>query len=1192
RKQLEQVNQTNELNIKNSTNDDENDIEYERLKTDRIQQFELASKEHEISQLVIDTQKLQSTLLKLKETSNAQISTLESLISMKEKMIAQLEEKLQTQSDYDEIKRELSTLKSIEFSSSSYLNNEQNNDQTGTRDNDGQAVIIQKKSLELLLSKKNRTTSSENTQVKVADQDLQIPSVPVSHSQLYLTSSTSSDIRPSSLTTTIYGQQRSLLAHDVSSPSVTTTPFSSVSFSKLRCPSPVCSSPSLSEQQAIEATLSKKIITDIEQNETVSRTVNKSKSISSSSATSDTTTTTITVGTSKQSIIPLPQTVNNITPNTNNLEPLDTSYVASAVRKLLAQHNIGQRIFARYILSLSQGTVSELLSKPKTWQKLTEKGKESYRKMWCWANSEESILTLKSISPRKGMMNRSKDNVYHTAMKEERVVTEQKIAQILTDAQKQMSKDHSPSPQERIITPITSANELSLNGDHGKCHSPSSTSSFDDNIMDKTSHHATSLPMSKSFVSPLFLNKIKNEPIISENNQRSSSSIPSLLSQQQQKLTVCNDNYRNWLMLNEIVRNTDLLNQLNSMKHAEKMNDETNNENEVEDDIENEDEEASMDTNGIEQPLDLSMKFGLMDDKLDALSSTSSINDMNSDDLSNTQSLLTSKLSSNSTKPIKSILPPIREYDTVKYRYINTNELVQTIKDILSRYSISQRHFGERILGLSQGSVSDILARPKQWELLTQKGREPFIRMKLFLDDKLAVEQLIQNIPTTLSTTNLTTTVTNTNITKAIVNSSLLHSTINVTNGHYPLTMRTTSTDSQPCSIKSETVTTIDTKKGGDNNNIPLMKQKRHQGGKHHSSRTKFSRTTNNAHDNLPVPILAPYELPKVPIPGECFAPAIDTEQLSSQVRELLFAYSIGQRVFGEAVLNLSQGTVSEILSKPRPWHSLSVKGREPYMRMYTWYNDIGNFLIYALILALRRNYPEGNYEGSRPKRRCLFTEEQRRILKQIFEKEPYPSQQTLEQLVNELNLPMNKIANWFHNSRMRAKTSRRSSTTATDAISVSGNGDNIDGLTVNQIDDTSRSSSKEDNSRHHDEEPNEPLHQDNSDESEDNSDIENDVDEYPIPTFVPVTSTWLNGNNDADSSCPTPKIDHIKFNPRRHEYSTLNYNNPTITTTNIVSLINDIKPSSSSSTITSSSKKRKSVPQKIIVKQFNNTSI
>jgi hypothetical protein len=92
----------------------------------------------------------------------------------------------------------------------------------------------------------------------------------------------------------------------------------------------------------------------------------------------------------------------SIPTNINSLEPLDTTYVSNIVRKILAQHNIGQRIFARYILSLSQGTVSELLSKPKAWSKLTEKGKESYRKMWSWANSEESILALKSISPRKG----------------------------------------------------------------------------------------------------------------------------------------------------------------------------------------------------------------------------------------------------------------------------------------------------------------------------------------------------------------------------------------------------------------------------------------------------------------------------------------------------------------------------------------------------------------------------------------------------------------------------------------------------------------------------------------------------------------------------------------------------------------------------------------------------------------------
>ncbi|KHN76432.1 Homeobox protein cut-like ceh-44 [Toxocara canis] len=60
------------------------------------------------------------------------------------------------------------------------------------------------------------------------------------------------------------------------------------------------------------------------------------------------------------------------------------------------------------------------------------------------------------------------------------------------------------------------------------------------------------------------------------------------------------------------------------------------------------------------------------------------------------------------------------------------------IKEYLCANSISQRQFGEHVLGLSQGSVSDLLARPKPWAMLTQKGREPFIRMRLFLNEAAA----------------------------------------------------------------------------------------------------------------------------------------------------------------------------------------------------------------------------------------------------------------------------------------------------------------------------------------------------------------------------------------------------------------------------------------------------------------------
>lgn len=94
--------------------------------------------------------------------------------------------------------------------------------------------------------------------------------------------------------------------------------------------------------------------------------------------------------------------VNLVKAELNSAGALDTTYVAKNVRELLAIHNIGQRLFAKHVLGLSQGTVSELLSKPKSWDKLTEKGRESYRKMHAWATDDSNIMALKAISPKKG----------------------------------------------------------------------------------------------------------------------------------------------------------------------------------------------------------------------------------------------------------------------------------------------------------------------------------------------------------------------------------------------------------------------------------------------------------------------------------------------------------------------------------------------------------------------------------------------------------------------------------------------------------------------------------------------------------------------------------------------------------------------------------------------------------------------
>lgn len=109
-------------------------------------------------------------------------------------------------------------------------------------------------------------------------------------------------------------------------------------------------------------------------------------------------------------------------------------------------------------------------------------------------------------------------------------------------------------------------------------------------------------------------------------------------------------------------------------------------------------------------------------------------------------SLMTKGNQSNTAqRPLKAVLPPISQEEFDKYSNINTDDLVKRVKETLSQFSISQRLFGEHVLGLSQGSVSDLLARPKPWHMLTQKGREPFIRMQNFIEDQEAVPKLVAN---------------------------------------------------------------------------------------------------------------------------------------------------------------------------------------------------------------------------------------------------------------------------------------------------------------------------------------------------------------------------------------------------------------------------------------------------------------
>uniref|UniRef100_A0A087Y145 Protein CASP n=1 Tax=Poecilia formosa TaxID=48698 RepID=A0A087Y145_POEFO len=113
---------------------------------------ELRAKERETAQLVEDVQRLQASLTKLRETTSSQISQLEQQLSSKSAVLKELEEKLERQADYEEVKKELSILKTMEFGTDS--------------------VQDSSKPLEVLLLERNRTLQSESAAMRIANTEL------------------------------------------------------------------------------------------------------------------------------------------------------------------------------------------------------------------------------------------------------------------------------------------------------------------------------------------------------------------------------------------------------------------------------------------------------------------------------------------------------------------------------------------------------------------------------------------------------------------------------------------------------------------------------------------------------------------------------------------------------------------------------------------------------------------------------------------------------------------------------------------------------------------------------------------------------------------------------------------------------------------------------------------------------------
>lgn len=125
------------------------------------------------------------------------------------------------------------------------------------------------------------------------------------------------------------------------------------------------------------------------------------------------------------------------------------------------------------------------------------------------------------------------------------------------------------------------------------------------------------------------------------------------------------------------------------------------------------------------------------------------------------------------------------------------------------------------------------------------------------------------------------------------------------------------------------------------------------------------------------IPTLAAYSLPAHSVYElAALTQDLDTQGMTTKIKEVLLANNIGQKIFGEAVLGLSQGSVSELLSKPKPWHMLSIKGREPFIRMQLWLSDPRNIEHIQRLKTERREagkrrrdlgFPMGNTDAAGP---------------------------------------------------------------------------------------------------------------------------------------------------------------------------------------------------------------------------------
>ncbi|CDS40508.1 homeobox protein cut 1 [Echinococcus multilocularis] len=340
-------------------------------------------------------------------------------------------------------------------------------------------------------------------------------------------------------------------------------------------------------------------------------------------------------------------------------------------------------------------------------------------------------------------------------------------------------------------------------------------------------------------------------------------------------------------------------------------------------------------------------------------------------------------------------LPPI----PAKYRrpmLLDTSEIARQTKDMLLKCAISQRSFGQNVLGLSQGSVSDLLTRPKPWSMLTNKGREPFIRMKLFLENPRSLNGFEYNI------------------------SAGKEGALAVKHEKSEDVSAKSQQDSLPGdtadSFKSTSV--MDSVSTPPRVNITATPM---------AAASLSCKPDNCSRSSISIRSSEAQRLLKE---------GFDVMKTVADAKLLLNTTSMTQRALGNTILGLSQASVSDLLCKCRPWDQISGnKPRESYVRLKLWVDSV------RLASGLNDDASENVAERKSKRQRTesgssavvdteskQLTDQQLDVLVNFFDQCPQPDPNDISELAKQICCSLEDVNGWFETRRLGGKISTSSS--------------------------------------------------------------------------------------------------------------------------------------------------------------------